>query len=126
MVRLYARVHPLVEKLDRLPDTFAELHHRAAPTLHLAASDTAASFIAPKHLASLRATVPDMRFQVDVASGTQCLRWLAAYPHIAHPRSHYIRRYGEMHLAQHGVSACVAVEAEGWLAIKHCVEQGAV
>ena len=49
---------------------------------------------------------------------------LAGYAHITHRHGSYIRELGEMYLRQHGIAPDVAVEVDGWEAIKECVEAG--
>ena len=78
--RLFRLASPLVEGLDRLPDTFVE-QHRGKPlgALHLAASQTTATFVLPRYLREFRERHPGIRVNVRVADGRERMRRLRAY-----------------------------------------------
>ena len=78
--RLHQLASPLVEGLDRLPDTFVE-QYRNVPSgaLNIAAGQTTASMVLPDYLRDFRHRHPDIRVNVRVADGRQRLRWLRAY-----------------------------------------------
>ena len=78
--RLFRLASPLVEGLDRLPDTFVE-QHRGKPlgALQLAASQTTATFVLPRYLREFRERHPGIRVNVRVADGRERMRWLRAY-----------------------------------------------
>ena len=78
--RLYSLASPLVEGLDRLPDTFIEQYHGiASGVLNVAAGQTAAAMVLPNYLKEFRDRHPDVRVIVRTADGHQRLRWLRAY-----------------------------------------------
>jgi DNA-binding transcriptional LysR family regulator len=78
--RLYQLASPLVEGVDRLPDTFIEQHHGVASgDLNVAAGQTTAAMVLPGYLREFRHRHPDVRINVRVADGRQRMRWLRAY-----------------------------------------------
>ena len=77
---LYRLASPLVEGLDRLPDTFIEQHHGVASgVLNVAAGQTTAAMVLPECLREFRQRHRDIRVNVRIAEGRQRLRWLRAY-----------------------------------------------
>ena len=170
----YRLVEPLVEDVDRLPETFAEQYHGVAAGLSLAAGETAATAVLPRFLEQFWQQHPGTRVNVMTGTGRQCLNWLRAYevdlvvaamdvepadlefspilssdyvvitpedhalagrtsvklqelsPHplILHTTGTYTRQFAEMYMRQHGLSRRVAVEVDGWSAIRDCVEAG--
>ena len=78
--RLYELASPLVEGLDRLPDTFIEQHHGiASGVLNVAAGQTTAAMVLPHYLSEFRRRHPDIRVNVRSADGRERMRWLRAY-----------------------------------------------
>ena len=77
--KLYALAAPLIEDIDRLPETFAEQHQRITGELRLAAGETAAAFVLPRYLTEFRKQHPNVRANVRTGTGRQCLSWLRAY-----------------------------------------------
>ena len=78
--RLYQLASPLVEGLDRLPDTFIERYRGVASgALNVAAGQTTAAMVLPGYLREFRHRHPDVRVNVRIADGRQRLRWLRAY-----------------------------------------------
>ena len=77
---LYRLAMPLVEGMDRLPDTFAERHHGVvADVLRIGAGQTSASYLLPKYLKEFRERYPDVRIDVRTGTGRQRLGWLRDY-----------------------------------------------
>ena len=77
---LYQLAMPLVEGMDRLPDTFAERHHGVVPeVLRIGAGQTSASYLLPQYLAQFRERYPGTRIEVRTGTGQQRLDWLRAY-----------------------------------------------
>ena len=78
--RLYQLASPLVEGLDRLPDTFIEQHHGVASgALNVAAGQTTAAMVLPSYLKEFLHRHPGIRVNVRIAEGRQRVRWLRAY-----------------------------------------------
>ena len=78
--RLFQLASPLVEGVDRLPDTFIERYHEVASgVLTVAAGQTTAAMVLPEYLREFRRRHPDVRVEVRIADGRQRLRWLRAY-----------------------------------------------
>lgn len=75
----YRLAMPLVEDIDRLPDTFAEQHHRVTVDIHMAAGETAATVLLPKYLKRFSERWPDTRVSVRAGTGRDCLKWLRAF-----------------------------------------------
>ena len=170
----YRLVEPLVEDVDRLPETFAEQYHGVAAELSIAAGETAAMAVLPRFLEQFWQQHPGTRVNVMTGTGRQCLSWLRAYdvdlvvaamdvepadlefspilssdyvvitpeshplagrtsvtlqelsPHplVLHTAGTYTRQFAELYMRQHGLSRRVAVEVDGWSAIRDCVEAG--
>ena len=171
---LYRLAMPLVEDIDRLPDTFAEQHHRVAVDIHVAAGETAATVLLPRYLKQFSEQHPDTRVNVRTGTGRDCLGWLrafevdlviaamdveppdlrcypvlsadhvlitpedhplagrnsatlqdlGAYPMISHTAGTHARQFAKMFLLQHRIPFRVAVEVDGWDAIKAYVQAG--
>ena len=78
--RLYQLASPLVEGVDRLPDTFIEQYHGiASGVLNVAAGETTAAMVLPAYLSEFRHRHPDIRANVRVENGRQAVRSLRAY-----------------------------------------------
>ena len=78
--RLYHVARPLVERLDRLPDTFTERFRGVASAdLNVAAGQTTAVCMLPRYLKRFKERHPGVRVNVRVADGRERLRWLMAY-----------------------------------------------
>ena len=77
---LYELAMPLVEGMDRLPDTFAEQHHGVvADVLRVGAGQTSASYLLPRYLKSFRERCPGIGIDVRIGTGQQRLGWLRDY-----------------------------------------------
>ena len=78
--RLYHRAMPLVEGMDRLPDTFFEEQYGVAPDhLFIGAGQVSASYVLPEFLKRFRESWPGVRIHVKTGSGQQRLGWLRNY-----------------------------------------------
>ena len=78
--RLYQSASPLVEGLDRLPDTFIEQYHGiASGVLNVAAGQTIAAVVLPDWLSEFRHRHPDIRVIVRSADSSRLMRSLRAY-----------------------------------------------
>ena len=78
--QLYQLARPLVEQLDRLPDTFTEQYRNVAShELHLAAGQSTATHVLPRYLKRFRERHPEIRVNVRIADGRERMRWLRAY-----------------------------------------------
>ena len=77
---LYQLAMPIVEGMDRLPETFAERHHGvAADVLRIGAGQTSAAFLLPKYLKLFRELYPEVVVDVRTGTGQQRLDWLRDY-----------------------------------------------
>ena len=77
---LYRFAMPLVQAIDRLPDTFAEGQFGAvSSTLVVGAGQTSAAYLLPRYLKRFRERCPEVRVNVRTGVGSQRLRWLRAY-----------------------------------------------
>ena len=77
---LYQLAMPLVEGMDRLPETFAERHHGvAADVLRIGAGQTSAAFLIPEYLKQYRARYPEVAIDIRLGTGQQRLDWLRDY-----------------------------------------------
>ena len=71
---------PLVEGMDRLPDTFAEQHSGVASgALVIGAGQTTAAFALPEYLRRFRERHPGTPVQVRTGRGRERLAWLRNY-----------------------------------------------
>ena len=78
--RLYRRAMPLVEGMDRLPDTFFEEQYGVAPDhLLIGAGQVSAGYVLPEFLKRFRESNPEVRIHVKTGSGRQRLDWLRNY-----------------------------------------------
>ena len=78
--RLYRLAMPLVEGVDRLPDTFTEQHRGVASgDLDIAAGQTTAAFALPGYLKRFQERHPGVRVNVKIGDGRQRVEWLRAY-----------------------------------------------
>ena len=77
---LYARAMPLVEGIDRLPETFAERHHGVvSDALAIGAGQTSAAYLLPEYLKRFRERWPAIGVEVRTGTGEQRLKWLRDY-----------------------------------------------
>ena len=78
--RLYRRAMPLVEGMDRLPDTFLEDQYSIASSdLLVGAGQISAAYVLPEFLMRFREANPDIRISVRTGTGQQRLGWLRNY-----------------------------------------------
>ena len=77
--QLYRLASPLVEGIDRLPDTFAEQYRHVVVDIHVAAGPTAAAVLLPEYLKRFSQQQPGTRVNVRTGTGRECLQWLRAY-----------------------------------------------
>ena len=78
--KLYRRALPTVMAMDRLPDTFADLHWgNEAGDLTLACGQSTAAFVLPEYLRRLRAKHPGIRVRLRCGGGRQRTAWLRAF-----------------------------------------------
>ena len=173
--RLYRLAMPVVEKMDRLPDVFAETYRNVPSSdLAVAVGQAVAVNVLPGLLKRFKDEHPGLRSRVKVGGGGQRLEWLrafevdvvlaavdlpfpdlkfhpiltsemvlitpedhplagresvgireaAVYPAIVHRSGHLARQIGDLLLRQHGLSANLALEVDGWMSIKSYVEAG--
>ena len=77
---LYQLAMPLVEGMDRLPETFAERHHGVvSDALRIGAGQTSAAYLLPKYLKQFRERYPEIRIDIRTGTGQQRLDWLRDY-----------------------------------------------
>ena len=77
---LYKLAMPLVEGMDRLPETFAERHHGVvADVLRIGAGQTSAAYLLPDYLKQFRERFPEVVIDIRTGTGQQRLDWLRAY-----------------------------------------------
>ena len=75
--RFYQLAMPLVEGMDRLPDTFLEEHYGVvADDLCIGAGQTSAAYLLPPYLKRFRELYPEIRIEVKTGTGKQRLGWL--------------------------------------------------
>lgn len=78
--RLYHRAMPLVEGMDRLPDTFVEEQYGVAPGhLLIGAGQVCAAYVLPDFLKRFLESNSGARIHVKTGSGQQRLGWLRNY-----------------------------------------------
>ena len=78
--RLHRLALPLVEGLDRLPDTFAEAHFGVVvDDLTIGAGQVSAAFLLPRYLKRFRQRNARVRINVRTDSGRQRLDWLRGH-----------------------------------------------
>ena len=78
--RLYQRAMPLVEGVDRLPDTFLEEQYGVASDhLLVGAGQVSAAYVLPEFLKRFRESNPGIRICVRTGTGRQRLEWLRNY-----------------------------------------------
>ena len=172
---LYKLAMPLVEGMDRLPNTFAERYYGIVEdAFTIGASQTSASYLLPNYVQRFRDRHPGIRVNVKIGAGQERLSWLrtyevdvilaamdvappdvdfqpvfvsqptlitpedhplagresvdineiAGYPMVGHPPGKFVQQLGDMIMRLHGFAPKVAVEVEGWSAIKRYVESG--
>ena len=77
---LYRLAAPLVQGMDRLPDTFAEgCHGVARDVLRIGAGQISAAYLLPRYLTRFRELNPDVPIVVMSGQGRTRLQWLRAY-----------------------------------------------
>ena len=77
---LYRLAKPLVEAMDRLPDSFAEQHHGVvSDVLRVGAGQTSAAYLLPRYLRRFREQYPESPIEVRTGTGRQRLDWLRNY-----------------------------------------------
>lgn len=77
--QLYRLASPLVEGIERLPDTFAEQYRHVAVDIHIAAGPTAAAVLLPEYLKRFSQRNPDTCVNVRTGTSRECLQWLRTY-----------------------------------------------
>ena len=77
---LYQLAKPVVECVDRLPETFAERHFGViGGDLRIGAGQTSATNLLPMFLKVFRERYPEIRIEVRSGTGQERLRWLRDY-----------------------------------------------
>ena len=77
---LYRMALPVVVGMDRLPDTFADLHYwSASGEMHIAAGQAAAEVVLPGYLERFHALYPAIEVHLRTGEGSERLRWLRDY-----------------------------------------------
>lgn len=77
---LYRTALPVVVGMDRLPDTFADLHHGiVSGEMHIAAGQAIAEVVLPGYLERFHALYPAIEVHVRTGQGSERLRWLRDY-----------------------------------------------
>ena len=77
---LYEYAMPLVQAMDRLPETFAEEQRGTiSDTLTIGAGQSSAAYLLPRYLKRFRERHPEVRVVVKTGIGSQRLRWLHTY-----------------------------------------------
>ena len=75
--KLYRLAMPLVEGMDRLPDTFLEEHYDVvSDDLRIGAGQVSAAHVLPDYLKRFRENHPEIRISVRTGAGKQRLDWL--------------------------------------------------
>ena len=78
--RLYRLARPLVEGMDRLPDTFSEDNYgTVADDLRMGAGEVSAGYVLPEYLKRFRESNPGIQINVKTGTGQQRLDWLRNY-----------------------------------------------
>ena len=76
----YQLAMPLVQGMDRLPDTFAERHHGIlTDILRIGAGQISAAYLLPRYLKRFRRQYPGTRIEVRIGTGRERLHWLRTY-----------------------------------------------
>ena len=74
---LYQLAMPLVQGMDRLPDTFMERHHGVfSDVLRIGAGELSATHLLPRYLERFRQRHPGTRVVIRTGSGRERLRWI--------------------------------------------------
>ena len=77
---LYQLAMPLVQGMDRLPDTFAEKHYGVfTDILRVGAGQLSAAHLLPGYLKQFQQRYPGTRIEVRTGTGRERLRWLRTY-----------------------------------------------
>jgi DNA-binding transcriptional LysR family regulator len=78
--RLYHLAMPLVEGMDRLPDTFSEEYYGVfSDDLRIGAGQVSAGYLLPEYLKRFRESYPGLRIDVKTGTGQQRLDWLRSH-----------------------------------------------
>ena len=78
--RLYRLAVPVVQGIDRLPDTFTEEHFgEVADDLRIGAGQTSAGYLLPPYLKRFQERFPKIRIEVKIGTGRQRLEWLRSF-----------------------------------------------
>ena len=78
--RLYHLALPIVEKIDRLPETFREVRHGAfSRDLNIAAGQSIAASVLPPYLKRFFEHYPGIRVNLKTGDGRQRIQWLRSY-----------------------------------------------
>ena len=77
---LYRYAMPLVVRMDRLPDIFAEEHFGVSlDLLRIGTGQTVASCLLPGYLRRFREQYPETPIEIRIGTGADRLKWLRAY-----------------------------------------------
>ena len=77
---LYQLAMPLVQGVDRLPDTFVEQHRGVfTDILRIGAGELSAAYLLPRYLKQFQQLYPGTRVEVRTGSGRERLRWIRDY-----------------------------------------------
>ena len=77
---LFEYTMPLVQRLDRLPDTFAEDQLGVtSEALTIGVGEACAAYLLPRYLKRFRERYPDVRINVWIGDCSQRLRWLRSF-----------------------------------------------
>ena len=78
--RLFRFAMPLVQGLDRLPDTFSERYQGVMPdVVRVGAGQVSAMYVLPAYLERFRQLYPGIRVDVKSGTGLERLQWLRNY-----------------------------------------------
>ena len=77
---LYRTALPVVVGIDRLPDTFADLHYGiASGEMHIGAGQATSEAVLPGYLERFHALYPAIEVHLRTGEGSERLRWLRDY-----------------------------------------------
>ena len=73
--RLLRMALPLVESMDRLPETFAEdVRRTVSGEIHITAGMASSAFVLPRYIARFRERYPDVRVHITTVAGRDAVR----------------------------------------------------
>lgn len=73
--RLQRMARPLVESMDRLPETFAEdVRRTVSGEIHITAGMASSAFVLPRYIARFRERYPDVRVHITTVAGREAMR----------------------------------------------------